>query len=213
MSRRLEPLLGRLPFLATRNLVYNDRYYTDADERQSELYGVFAEALVRLRAPVSVVDVGCGSGLMLAKLAKHGVRVLGVDGSRAAFRRARISVPVVRANLEHGVPELGRFDMCLCIEVAEHLRAKSGPGLVHGLTRLSDTIVFTAASPGQGGTAHLNERPYSYWRSLFAEEGFTQSGLRDQLLEAIAGIDEPRYIHTNVMVFERKPGCAGSEAA
>jgi hypothetical protein len=40
---------------------------------------------------------------------------------------------------------------------------------------LAKIIVFTAAPPGQGGTAHLNEQPPSYWISKFQESGFTHA--------------------------------------
>jgi SAM-dependent methyltransferase len=203
-GERRELLLGRLPFLATRGWVYDRAYYAAADVRQSTMYARLAEALVRLRSPETAVDVGCGTGLMLTKLAENGVRVLGVEGSRAAIRQARKAIPVLRANLERGVPAVGRFDVCLCIEVAEHLRPKTAPVLIEGLTRLSDTVVFTAAPPGQAGTAHINLQPPSYWASLFGEQGFAWSPLRDELLAAIADIPRPRFIHRNLMVFERR---------
>src|SRR5262249_32400821 len=141
-----ELVLGRLPFLAARSRLYDETYYAASDRSQSKLYERLADAIVGLRSPASAVDVGCGSALLLAQ---RDARLVGVEGSRDAVRKARESVTVVRANLERGVPDVGRFDVCLCIEVAEHLRAKAGPSLVEGLARLSDTVVFTAAPPGQ----------------------------------------------------------------
>jgi SAM-dependent methyltransferase len=211
-ANALEQSLGRLPVLASRDLIYRDSFYDLSDSKQAHAYRRFAEALVRLRAPASVVDVGCGTGLMLETLANHGVRVVGVEGSRAALRRARRVAPVVRANLERGVPPLGRFDACLCIEVAEHLTARRGPRLVEDLIRLSDTVVFTAAPPGEGGTAHINVRLREYWVALFSASGFVESPLADGLLEAIADFPEPRFLH-RLMVFERAPSTVAGQAA
>jgi len=205
IARGLEDTLGRIPVLASRELVYNDRFYATVDPVQAPLYARLVEALVRLRSPASVVDIGCGTGAMLANFADRGVKVLGVEGSRAAIRRADPGIPIVRANLERGVPDLGRFDVCLCIEVAEHLRPRSGPALVDGLTRLSDTVVFTAATPGQKGTAHINERPIEYWRSLFARNGFGESQLRDRLLEDVSKHSELWFPRRTLMVFEKTP--------
>jgi SAM-dependent methyltransferase len=207
-TRTLEQSLGRVPLLASREFIYGERFYATVDPMQEVLYGRFVDALFRLRSPSSVVDIGCGTGFMLSRFLEHGVRALGVEGSRAAIRRADPAVPIVRGNLERGVPMLGRFDICLCIEVAEHLRAKSGPHLVEGLTRLSDTVVFTAATPGQGGTAHINERPASYWRSLFARSGFVESPLRDQLFDEISSESEPWFPRRTLMVFEKMPASA-----
>jgi SAM-dependent methyltransferase len=199
----LREAFGRLPFLATRDLVYDERFYTKGDPMKHEPYVRFVDALVRLRSPRTVIDVGCGSGIMLAEFARQGVSVRGVEGSRAAIARADLGHRIIRANLERGVPDIGRFDMCLCIEVAEHLSSRSAPSLVEGLTRLSDVVVFTAAQPGQRGTVHMNLRPKSFWRELFMVHDFDYSSLHDELLAALADVPEPRYIHENLMVFER----------
>jgi hypothetical protein len=74
---------------------------------------------------------------------------------------------------------------------------------VEGLARLSDVVVFTAAPPGQRGVAHINLRPKEYWSDLFGRHGLSQGGLERELREAIADMPEPRYIHANLMVFER----------
>jgi SAM-dependent methyltransferase len=204
----LREVLGRLPFLATRDFVYDERFYAKGDPMKLDSYPRFADALIRLRSPHSVVDVGSGSGLMLTEFAKRGVDVRGIEGSRAAIERSQLGGRIVRANLERGVPNLGRFDLALCIEVAEHLTARSAPRLVEGLTRLSDVVVFTASRPGEGGLVHMNPQLESFWRSLFAEQGFEASPLRDELLDAIADVPEPRYLHENLMVFERSPRAA-----
>jgi SAM-dependent methyltransferase len=203
LRNALREVFGRLPFLTTRDFVYDERFYAKGDPMKVDSYPRFAEALIRLRSPRSVVDVGSGSGLMLAEFAKRGVDVQGVEGSRAAIERSQLGERVVRANLERGVPDLGRFDLALCIEVAEHLTARSAPRLVEGLTRLSDVVVFTASRPEEGGLLHVNPQPESYWRALFEERGFAGSPLRRELLDAIADVPEPRYLHENLMVFER----------
>ena len=197
-------LLGRIPFLAARDLVYDDRFYDDADPAATALYLRLVDSLVELRSPESVVDIGCGTGLMLRRFAEYGVDIHGVEGSRAAIRRSGLGARVVRANLERGVPALGRFDLCLCVEVAEHLRSRSAPALIDGLTRLSDLVVFTAAAPGQSGVAHVNLRSREHWSSFFADHGFGTSALEAELLAAIADIPEPKYIHANLMVFEKR---------
>lgn len=42
-----------------------------------------------VRGAAPVLDLGCGSGLLTERIAAEGLRVLGVDGSRAMLRRAR----------------------------------------------------------------------------------------------------------------------------
>ena len=42
------------------------------------------------RGGAPVLDLGCGSGLLAARIARSGARVIGVDSSRAMLRRARV---------------------------------------------------------------------------------------------------------------------------
>jgi hypothetical protein len=65
-----------------------------------------------------------------------------------------------------------RFDLALCLEVAEHLPPASAEGLVAFLTGLSDVVLFSAAVPGQGGQRHLNEQWPGYWQDKFGARGF-----------------------------------------
>lgn len=204
MRAGLPELLGRIPLLAVRELVYDDAFYEGTDAETRRLYERLADALLELCEPRSVVDVGCGTGLVLRRLAARGVAVRGLEGSRPAIRRSGLGERVLRVNLERGVPRLGRFDVCVCMEVAEHLRPASSARLVEGLAALSDVVVFTAAPPGQPGRAHVNLRPQEYWERLFAAYGLAPSELRDRLRAAIADVPEPRYIHANLMVFERR---------
>jgi SAM-dependent methyltransferase len=123
----------------------------------------------------SVVDVGCGAGVWLARFKEAGVeRVLGMDGGSAADNNQLEISPeeFLAANLERELPTPSRFDLCICLETAEHLSPAAAPALISSLCRLSDVIVFSAALPGQGGTHNLNERWPSYWASLFATHGY-----------------------------------------
>jgi SAM-dependent methyltransferase len=167
------------------------------------MYDRLADAITVNVAPSSAVDVGCGTGRIIARLASEGVAIRGVEGSKHAIELSPVRERIVRHNLEHGVPDLGRFDLALCIEVAEHLPQRAAEPLVAGLTRLSDRVIFTAAPPGQGGTHHVNEQPRSYWIALFDQHGFSPSPLVNVLQAAIADLEEPTWIKANLMTFER----------
>jgi SAM-dependent methyltransferase len=130
--------------------------------------------LCRYLQPRSVVDLGCKHGEWLAAFKHFGAeRVLGIDLEQRRpyilvapdeFRAADLSRPL----------ELGdRFDLGVCIEVAEHLPPKAAEPLVNTLTRVAPVVLFSAATPGQGGHGHVNEQPREYWRRLFADRGFT----------------------------------------
>jgi SAM-dependent methyltransferase len=74
--------------------------------------------------PGSVLDVGCGRGLMLADLARRGWRAVGVEMSDAASRHARevLGLDVRVGDLADCRFEAGAFDVVCFFHVLEHLR-------------------------------------------------------------------------------------------
>ena len=66
----------------------------------------------------------------------------------------------------------GRYDLAICLEVAEHLPPANSRHLVRQLTSAAPQVLFSAAPPGQGGEGHINCQPLSYWRKIFEEFGF-----------------------------------------
>ncbi len=60
-----------------------------------------------------------------------------------------------------------RYDLAVCLEVAEHLPEASASKLVRQLTSAAPAVLFSAAVPGQGGTNHINEQWPDYWDGLF----------------------------------------------
>ena len=99
---------ARLPFLFAKELIYNERFF-ETNEAEERTYARLADVLYQLVQPRSVVDVGCGRGLILARFAEKGVGARGIEGSRHAIRRSRIADRITRANLDRGVPVLGRL--------------------------------------------------------------------------------------------------------
>lgn len=196
-------IAGHLPFLAAKEFVYDAEFFRTHDAVQNPMYDRIADTIARTVKPMSVVDIGCGTGRIISRLADRGVTVRGVEGSRHAIELSPVGDRIVRHNLEQGVPNLGRFDLALCLEVAEHLPKRAAEPLVDGLVLLSDRIVFSAATPDQGGTHHVNEQPHKYWVDLFRRRGFGRSALAETLRHAIADLDEPTWIKANLMSFER----------
>ena len=130
--------------------------------------------VVEAVSPRSVVDVGCGLGAWLVAFRDAGVvDVVGVDGPWVAT--ASLLIPperFVAADLRAPV-ELGRrFDLALCLEVAQILAREHADGLVSTLAGLADVVLFSAAIPGQGGIEHRNEQWPAYWAERFATVGF-----------------------------------------
>jgi hypothetical protein len=91
-----------------------------------------------------------------------------------------------------------RFDLVTCLEVAEHLAPDSSAALIDSLVAHSDLVLFSAATPGQGGENHINERPLAFWQDLFAERGYVGFGVMRQRFRDDRGV-EPWYRYNSVL--------------
>ena len=119
----------------------------------------------------TVVDFGCGRGTWLEMALSHGAnRVLGLDTH--ALENETQLVPVQYVDLSQLVHLDEKFDVALCLEVAEHLPPSCAPTLVSSLCQAANIVVFSAAIPGQGGMYHLNEQAPAYWHALFLAHHF-----------------------------------------
>lgn len=161
--------------------------------------------LVRQVLPVtSVADFGCALGTWLSVWQEAGVDVLaGVDGDYLRGQQIEIDPKLLTFHDLTRPIDLGRtFDLVESLEVAEHLPASAAATFVETLTRHGDIVLFSAAPPGQGGEHHTNERPYEYWRDLFAAQGFV---MLDWLRPQIAGDAAIRYWYRyNSFIFVRE---------
>lgn len=128
----------------------------------------------RIGLPQSVVDVGCGTGTWLSVFKKLGAgKVLGIDGDNLNLEQLHIDRSEFKvANLTRPVELNERFELAVCLEVAEHLPETDSDTLIDSLCALSDTILFSAALPQQGGQNHLNEQFFDYWREKFNQRGY-----------------------------------------
>jgi SAM-dependent methyltransferase len=161
--------------------------------------------------PRSLVDVGCGTGTWMKAALDAGIQdVFGVDG--IAVPADTFLVPrslFVQQDLTQPWDLGRRFDVALCLEVAEHLDESYAGTLLDVLTAHADKIVFSAACPGQRGQHHVNCRWPDWWQRRFNDRGYVCD---DSVRWRIWGNHsiEPWY-RQNLFVASHSPSSAGSE--
>lgn len=160
-----------------RRVTYDSAFYDTIADGCRASAAVVVPVLVELLAPRRVVDVGCGEAHWLAEFKARGCQVIGVDGAHVRRERLAIDEAEFRvADLANPPEQPDRHDLCLSLEVAEHLPAASADRFVTALVRSAPIVVFSAAVPGQGGAGHLNEQWPTYWVELFARHGYLVTG-------------------------------------
>jgi predicted TPR repeat methyltransferase len=139
-------------------------------------FATIADRLVEQWHPRTVLDVGCGWGLLVAALRDRGVEAYGIDVSAYAVSQARPDIaPYVRVGSVIHMPA-ARADVITCIEVLEHIPAPFGPMAARHLSEGADRILFSASPDDDQEPTHVNLRPPAYWSRLFDQLGFDTVG-------------------------------------
>ena len=205
-SRMVLRFKARLEAGAEHDELYDEAYFERQDlAMATSAEGIAASVRTLLPDVRTVVDVGCGSGAVLAALERVGISGSGLEYADAALNRCRAKgLKVQKFDIESEPPPGLRGDLALSTEVAEHLPAERADAFVDLLIGIADTVVMTAAVPGQGGTDHVNEQPNSYWIAKFEARGLAHDPAVTQAWRhdwTSRGVDSHRA--RNVMVFRR----------
>ena len=171
--------------------------------------------LIDMFNPRSVIDLGCATGSYLIPFRNNGVEILGIDGCEIGgsyidddknlvkvledneFERVDLRLPYVSKR---------RYDLGLCIEVAEHIPEGCSCTLVDTCIACADTILFCAAPPGQYGHHHMNCRPKQDWINMFANRRYIKHERNQELMDRIEAdirMEPDRWLSRNTQLFRK----------
>lgn len=154
--------------------MYDSEFYADMQILSATSAKEIIPLLINRYKPISVVDVGCGTGAFAQEFIQNGIEdVVGYEGEWMRGTETLLQKDkYIFIDFTNEIGESRIYDLCLCLEVAEHLNYSSARTLVSTLTTLSSRVVFSAAIPSQGGNHHVNEQWPGFWAQLFAEKGY-----------------------------------------
>ena len=190
--------------------VYDGAFWDFHDTGDWEGFGAL---ILRYFPARSIVDVGCGQGIVLEGFRRvdPSLELLGYDGSPTAHSRGQARglsvdlldvVAVSKTDAGAVADRIADFDLAICLEVAEHIPSWHSGKL---LTMLAGArkLVFSAAHPNQGGKLHVNEQPARYWIDRLAAVGFRLSPFDEALRAELQSLALPPWYKENIHAFER----------
>jgi SAM-dependent methyltransferase len=198
---------------AAKSYQYDQAFYRYIEAGAIRSAKAVVPIVLRELQPSSVLDVGCGAGAWLSIYRDLEITsFLGIDGDYVQpgqlliphkhFRGLNISQPFMLDS---------KFDLVQCLEVGEHLPESCSATLVDNLTRHSDRVLFSAATPGQGGENHINEQTFEFWRRLFAAHGFKPFDPFRRLLRGRSEIES--WYRRNMILYVAGDGIASLPAS
>jgi len=192
--------------------IYGKRFFARRHRLSWRAKPVVA-AIVAVLKPASVIDVGCGIGDVVGELNRRSIPSRGVEGSPEVTEYFdndawdKIVIHDLRKPLSDYLP----FDLCLSLEVAEHIEPEYADTYVDNLCQLSRRVLVSAAPPGQGGHYHVNCQPQQYWIRKFYDRGYYYKfsgveAIREHWEPWRAKKEMSAYYH-NLLYFERGERC------
>lgn len=154
---------------------YDTQFFDDLEANSYASAKGVLPIVKELVQPQSVIDIGCGSGMWLKVWSEElGISdFFGVEGPYVKPEQMKVPISHIQfKDLKEPLDMGRRYDLCMSVEVAEHLPESSARQFIQTLVSLSDVVFFSAAIPGQGGTYHINEQYPEYWAALFRELGY-----------------------------------------
>jgi hypothetical protein len=158
--------------------------------------------------PAKVLDFGCGDGWWPKCFADMGSVTGGIELNQIATEYIPQVVNVMICDLREPTHFEGTYDLCICLEVAEHMNKRDGDMLCNSLVKhMGDTLLFSAAGPGQTGTGHITLEPQRYWMERIERQGRVKfspykTGIVKNAFENITN-ELFAFLPRNLMVFCR----------
>ncbi len=190
--------------------MYNSQFFQNLEQGSQASAEVVVPLILNKYNPKSVIEFGCGHGNWAKEFLRRGaVSYIGVDGGDISEDELHFDRNLFKRGDLNKSFYVGKFDLAVCLETAEHLRPENSSILVESLTSASDIIIFSAGIPGQGGTGHINEQWLSFWIGHFSNYGFF---IDDCLRKEIWDVEKIEYWYRqNLVVFQKmeKPNLFG----
>jgi 2-polyprenyl-3-methyl-5-hydroxy-6-metoxy-1,4-benzoquinol methylase len=186
--------------------MYGREYYERMDRKEAlEDCKKFSEVILANYDQENIIEFGCGTGRLLYDFYNNDVEVHGLELSKIAQDVSQLpSGKVETHDLKKPYYPKQTYDIVLCVEVLEHLPEYATETIVSSIARSAPVAIVTAATPGQGGTHHVNEQPHTYWMGKFEETGMSYDPKGTKDLRDSLNLNELTWIEDNIMVFKKE---------
>lgn len=174
--------------------------FSDIEREEKNMANQVATWIKNTLSPKSVLDVGCGPGTYVYSLLDVGITASGIDIDKRVKSKRHLKQQSIFDLTDE------KSDLILCIEVAEHIDKSLEDQLIEKLFSITEnTLIWTAAIPGQGGIKHINCRPKEYWEEKLTRIGFKRNTAKEQDLLNYVTSNPPYmgWFANNLMYFEK----------
>lgn len=147
-----------------------------------------ADWLIETIKPETMIEFGCGPGAMLERFLMNNVESLGIEINPYFIdyfqsRNPVLSDRITRIDFTKGELEIAKTDLCISIEVFEHIDMPNGwwDGFLRKLAKSCKFFYFSSTQYRASiqfdiQWGHVNVRPSAAWIKLFEANGWIYKG-------------------------------------
>jgi SAM-dependent methyltransferase len=161
-------------FILPLDKTYSELFFVDNIADSLPMAKYLTPKIIKELKCKSVLDVGCATGHWLSCFEAYGVKIKGLEGTKAAFNHLLVDNKHIEYfDLREKYETKHTVDLVMSIEVAEHIEPAFVGNYIDVLTRhRAQNIIMTGAPPGQGGDGHVNLQPKEYWMEKLEDAGY-----------------------------------------
>lgn len=124
------------------------------------------------QAPFTVLDLGCGAGLLVEAFRQQGIEATGIESSEASLQNLRQTARpfCVQAALTDPLP--GCYDLVISLETLKYLDHEQIDLVVANICAATSDVLISCDPTGLDGGAAAAVQPAEMWADLFGQHGF-----------------------------------------
>jgi glycosyltransferase involved in cell wall biosynthesis len=149
--------------------------------------------------PFNVLDIGCGPGMYVDSMRNLGLNATGMDIDERVIGKKHLKYQSLLDITNE------KSDVTICLEVAEHINKSLEDEVVKKVaSTVNKTLIWTAASIGQGGIGHINCKDKEEWSHKLSQQGLKRNFEKEQqLINYIRSDYHMGWFPQNLLYFEK----------
>jgi len=187
--------------------VYDENFFTDAWFKEWENLSVVLAALIESEPKwQTVLDFGCGPGVMIDLMTDRGLDYVGCDYS---YEARQLYLEHYGRYPEQYISDLKvaiaqHHDLLLSFDVLEHMRDDEIASLLHTIRSIPELLFNISRARGVPG--HINIKSDRAWVNFMEEHGYRFEEIRSQKLRNLytqQRLGSPDLWDRNLFLFSR----------
>jgi len=118
---------------------------------------------------IDTIEFGCGGGWFSKEILNYTINLTCVEGCKNGVDdfKKNLDKDIIHHDLRYPFIADKKYELAICMEIAEHLEPPFAGTLIYTLTQSSDLIYFTFCEPRKKHIHHPNEQYLLYWENIF----------------------------------------------